>query len=231
MKRLKVNIILMDVDGTMTDVGGKRKTMALTPLEHLVRLVMEQYSIEADEAERKIRACGDPNLHCLSEFLPVLGIDEEQYFLSLKNDLADYISIPADTVAFLRAMKEKKIPVCMATANSLFMGLAKLAVGGIADRNGSEFITRCHPGNEFLDPLGKFSGNYYSNILRKYNYPPDMTMMIGDEPEYDLYPALKAGIRYGVIIRRNQKESILQKERGIFINSLEVLTSMIRKGA
>ena len=55
--------------------------------------------------------------------------------------------------------------------------------------------------------------------------------MIGDEPEYDLYPALKAGIRYGVIIRRNQKESILQKERGIFINSLEVLTSMIRKGA
>lgn len=53
MKRLKVNIILMDVDGTMTDVGGKRKTMALTPLEHLVRLVMEQYSIEADEAERK----------------------------------------------------------------------------------------------------------------------------------------------------------------------------------
>ena len=111
------------------------------------------------------------------------------------------------------------------------MGLAKLAVGGIADRNGSEFITRCHLGNEFLDPLGKFSGNYYSNILRKYNYPPDMTMMIGDEPEYDLYPALKAGIRYGVIIRRNQKESILQKERGIFINSLEVLTSMIRKGA
>ena len=92
----------MDVDGTMTDVGGKRKTMALTPLEHLVWLVMEQYSIEADEAERKIRACGDPNLHCLSEFLPVLGIDEEQYFLSLKNDLADYISIPADTVAFLR---------------------------------------------------------------------------------------------------------------------------------
>lgn len=58
-----------------------------------------------------------------------------------------------------------------------------------------------------------------------------MTMMIGDEPEYDLYPALKADIRYGVIIRRNQKESILQKERGIFINSPEVLTSMIRKDA
>ena len=203
MERLKVQTILMDVDGTMTDIGGKGKTMSQSPLEHLVRLVMAKYSVDAEEAERKIRSCGDPDINCLSEFIPELGVDEEQYFSVLKNDLANHIAVPDDAAAFLRAMKKKDIPIYAATANSRFMTLAKLSVRELADRSGSEFLAGCHSGNEFLDSSGKFSENFYPNILKNHGYSPDMTIMIGDEPKYDLYPAVKAGVGYGVIIQRD----------------------------
>ena len=229
MRTMRIKVILMDVDGTMTNPGGENRIMDQTPLEHLVQFVMTRHGVSAQEAMRKILDCGNPELCCLSELLPKLGIDEEPYFQALKKDLAEHISIPDDTLSFLRAMKEKGIPVCAATTNSRFMVLAKLAVRGIADRNGCEYLSAFHSGNEFQDPRGKFSGNYFPNILNCHGYPPDRTIMIGDEPEYDLHPALKAGIRYAAILRRDQKESLLLRDGGMFVNSLEVLADRMEK--
>ncbi len=219
----------MDVDGTITDIGGKGKIMDQSPLEHLVRFVMEKYSVDAEEAKRKIQSCGDLDINCLSEFLPELGIDEEEYFSVLRQDLTKHITIQDDAIVFLKVMREKKIPVYATTANSRFMTFAKLSVRGLADCAGSEFLAGCHPGNEFHDPLGKFSRNFYQNILKNHDYSPDKTIMIGDEPEYDLYPALKAGIGYGAIINRSQKGGILHKDGGIFVNSLRTLANIITR--
>ena len=139
------------------------------------------------------------------------------------------IIITPDTLRFFRKMKEINIPVCTASTNSVFMSLAKLSAAGIADLNGCSFIAKYHPGCEFGDPEGKFSPDYFPAILRNHGYDPERTMMIGDEPERDLYPALASGIRYGVIIDRKQKEPVVFRDNGIFINSLDHLSKIIEE--
>ena len=226
MSLLTVKRILMDVDGTMTDSLAEN-CMEKSPFRHLTELVMKQDRISENEAERKIRSCGDVENQCLSEFLPALKVDPVQYFEAIKEDLARHIVIPEDTVFFLKTMRERGIPVCTATTNSRFITLAKLAVGGLADISGSPYIAAYHPGCEFGDPAGKFSEHYFPNILKHHGYDPATLMMLGDEPKRDLYPALKAGIRYGVIIDRNQPEKIIRRDGGIFIHSLKDLSAMI----
>ena len=226
MQKLSVKRVLMDVDGTMTD-SPAGSCMGKSPLRHLVELVMEQHGLSAEAAERKILNCGDLDTQCLSEFLPMLEVDPVRYFEAVKEDLARHITIPEDTVAFLKAMKRKGIRVCTATTNSRFMTLAKLSVAGLADRNGCAYLAAYHAGNEFGDPEGKFSERYFPNILRHHGYDLETTMMIGDEPEHDLYPALKAGIRRCVIIDRKQTADMLQKDGGIFVNDLGVVNAII----
>ena len=225
MVKLTVKRVLMDVDGTMTAASDVH-SMGKSPLRHLIDLVTARHHLSAAEAEQRILHCGDPDIQCLSEFLPALEIEPELYFDALKEDLSRHIYIPKDTVYFLKTMRDRGIPVCAATTNSRFMTLAKLAVGGLADINGSPYLAAYHPGCEFRDPAGKFSVHYFPNILKHHGYDPETTLMLGDEPEHDLYPALKAGIRYGVIVARGQKEDLLRKDGGIFIRSLRILAEM-----
>lgn len=226
MPPLTIKRILIDVDGTITD-SPDDSAMEKSPLHHLVELVMERHGIGANEAELKIRNCGCVETRCLSEFLPALGVDPLRYFKSIKEDLARHMLVTEDAVRFLKAMREQGIPVCTATTNSRFMTLAKLAVAGLADINGSPCIETFHAGCEFGDPEGKFSRHFFPNILKYHGYDPETTMMIGDEPEHDLYPALNAGIRHCVILDRKQKEAMLQKEGGIFARDLDVVNEII----
>ena len=226
MMHLTVKRILMDVDGTMTDTPAG-SSMAKSPLRHLTELVMQRHGVGESGAERMIRSCGDMDTRCLSEFLPALEIDPERFFEVIKADLSDHIVIPEDTVNFLKEMKERGIPVCAATTNSRFMTLAKLAAGGLAGIGGSPYIAAYHSGCEFCDPKGKFSDHYFPNILKHHGYDPATVMMIGDEPEHDLYPALKAGIRYGVIIDRGQKAEMIEWDGGIFVKNLETVSALI----
>lgn len=226
MKKLAVKSVLMDVDGTMTEFR-ENALPGKGPMKLLIDLIAEKEGIPEDEAEKKIRSAGDVANICLSEFFPALGVDREEYFTLFKEELSRQIFIPEDTVFFLHDMKERKIPIYSATTNSPFVTLAKLAVGGLADLKGTPFLAGFHPGNEFGDPMGKFSPHFFPNILQHHNYDPSTILMLGDEKERDLFPALSAGIRYGVIIDRKQKEDIQEKEGGIFVRSLKILAEMI----
>ena len=226
MVKLTVKRVLMDVDGTMTAASDVH-SMGKSPLRHLIDLVTARHHLSAAEAEQRILHCGDPDIQCLSEFLPALEIEPELYFDALKEDWSRHIYIPEDTVYFLKTMRDRGIPVCAATTNSPFMTLVKLAVGGLADIHGCPYISAFHPGCEFRDPLGKFSERYFPNILKHHGYDPETAMMIGDVPARDLLPALKAGIRYGAVIDRNQKEEIIVRNGGFFVSSLKFLADMI----
>ena len=226
---MNIATILIDIDGTMTAVLPGADMNSTDPLTILASVVSQKYEIPQTEAEIKIRSCGDIEKQCLSEFLPRLGISKESYFSELHKMMKKAICITPDTLRFLQKMKELNIPVCTATTNPVFITLAKLSVAGIADIDGCSFITRYHPGCEFGDPAGKFSSDYFPAILRNHKYDPTRTMMIGDEPKRDLYPALAAGIRYGVIIDRKQQDPVIFRDGGIFINSLDNLSKMIQE--
>lgn len=228
MKPIEVKTILMDVDGTMTRVINPKQE----PQHHfwniLVNMLMEKYHLTCEAAEAKIRSCGDPDQQCLSTLLKPLNIGKQTYFDAIAEGFSHTIEVPEDTILFFQAMQKKGIPVCTATTNPPFFTCAKLAVGGIATLEGCKYLTRHHPGNEFNDPQGKFSPHFFPNILKHHGYDPAHTMMIGDEPKRDLYPALEAGIRYCVIIDRKQQEDIIEKEGGIFIRAYSVLINKIK---
>lgn len=228
MQKIPVSAILMDVDGTMTAQNAAR-ALTRSPLEHLAALTARDHKCSVEKAVEMIQSCGDINTHCLSEFLDRLKVSRQEYFDSLVGDLEENIVITDDTVRFFQNMQKKDIPVSTATTNSEFMTYAKLAVGKLADISGSPFIARCHGGNEFGDPKGKFSENFYPNIIKNHPYDPASVMMIGDEALRDALPALAAGIGWGVTIDRNAAENIIVSGRHITVNSLDNLLPLIEK--
>ena len=128
MKQLKINRILVDVDGTMTwYLKNPQKSKSM--MQCLNEMVQKKYYIDGKCAADK-----------------------------------------EDTIVFPEMMKKAGIPVCTATTNSVFATLVKMAVGDLADVNGSPYISAFHPGNEFKNPEGKFSARYFSDIIKHHNY-------------------------------------------------------------
>ena len=62
-------IILIDIDGTMTGYHSVQKQSDLSPLVHLENLVRKKYGLSRDDANKKICSCGNMEVQCLSEFL------------------------------------------------------------------------------------------------------------------------------------------------------------------
>lgn len=224
-----IKYILMDVDGTMTDYLNPGTPMSeFSPLTHLENLVMKKHGISREEAFRRISVCGDMEVQCLSEFLPMLDVDPSDYFNVMAEDFKKFIYIPDDTIRFLHDLKDKRIALYTATTNSSFITRVKLSLGNIADLESCPLLTGYCPGCMFRDPLGKYSPSYYPNILKHYGFDPETVMMIGDEPAHDMLPALQTGIRYGITIDRKQKQKWFFKEGGIYVNSLDILTELMK---
>lgn len=228
MKKMKVKHIFTDIDGTLV-VYPENVEFSRSPMALLEDLVMEKHGIPRNEANRKIRSCGNTAIQCLSEFLEELEIPGESYFKSLCSALENNLQIPDDTVRFLEFLKVNNFEVYTATTNSPFVTWAKLAVAGLASVEGTTYFTGYFPGCSFKDPRGKNDPEYYDKILQAGCFAPEYSMMIGDIPEKDAFPALKAGMRYGVNIDRRQADPIIEKDGILRINSFDHLIPLLEK--
>jgi len=223
---MKVKYIFMDIDGTMTRyVQGKEYEES--PRTLLENLVMEKDGLSREEAWQKILACGDIDTHCLSEFLPMLGIEAGIYFQKLYDSVKPNVEVCEDTKRFLPYVKEHGFLLYTATTNPPFITNIKLSIGGLADQNGSPYLTGYYPGCAFLDPMGKYAPDFYKRILADGPFNPEYCMMIGDELSRDAIPAMKAGMRYGVNIDRNQDERIYERDGVLHVNSLDELIPLL----
>ncbi len=224
---ISVDVALIDIDGTIT-TPIRNKDFAVSPLEQLLRLVMQSESISKEAALAKIRQTGDIKTSCIFKFLAPLGISVELYWNMLLQDIKDGIIIPEDAIFFIKNLRSRNIRLFSATTNSRMATLLKLSVGGLGDINGSPYFDGYFGGDSFADPLGKWSPDFFPSILKAGGFDPKRTLMIGDDPERDMLPALQAGIAHVAIIDRHQKETILHKGGVIFINSLEFLYHMLK---
>ena len=225
---MKVKHIFADIDGTLV-IYPRNREFSVSPGEIFSDMVMKKYGISREEAWKKIKSCGDTSVHCLSEFIETLEISREAYFEALRNSLKGNLEIPDDTVRLLTFLKENSFELYTATTNPPFVTWVKLADAGLAAIDGSPFFTGYFPGCAFLDPRGKSDPGYYSKILKAGSFDPEFSLMIGDVPEKDALPAMKAGMRYGVNIDRNQSEPVSEKEGVLYINSFDVLIPMLEK--
>ena len=225
---MKVKHIFIDIDGTLTVYPSKQE-FTTSPMALLEELVMARWGLSRPEANAKIRTCGDTSVQCLSEFLDDLQISRQAYFEALCDSLKENIHIPEDSVRLLKFLKENGFEVYTATTNSPFATWAKLSGSGLATLDGSEYFTGYFPGCAFLDPRGKNDPGYYTKILQRGSFDPSLCLMIGDIPEKDALPALKAGMRCGVNICRTSPEPLVEKEGILHINSFDVLLPLLEK--
>ena len=225
--KLNVKNVLMDVDGTMTEEKENWHVLQTPPHEILTALLMKKHKISRGAALKLINAAGDINVMCLFDLLDKLEIPKGTYWNLVKNDIKKYISIPEDVVYFIKDLKAKGIKLFSATTNSRMMTLLKMSINGLATIDGSPYMSGFFSGNSFNDPKGKFSENFFPSIIKHGGFDPDTTMMIGNEIERDLEPALKTGIKHVVIIDKKQALPLVYRNRGIFVNSLKIISDML----
>jgi len=198
---VKIEYVLTDVDGTLTSVD-KTGGMGRSILSHF----------------QEAAGCDDvpPSDVCISKTLEKYGISPEDFARKLREDLARHTVLRPDAVEFLRFCKSSGRRLYTATTNSKYIALLKLSLGGITEKDFSGFFG----GDAFGDPLGKGSPAYFPSILAALGSTGENVAMIGDEPDFDLYPALRAGVGTVIIVDLRQREDVCRKNGAYFVNSL-----------
>jgi len=228
LPRLTATDVLIDMNGTLTCLKKHKTKDEKSFLNLLVELMMESKVISKEEALKRIKKVGNPNTTCLFSFLPTLGISRHDYWDKVQQYLSKRIEIAKDAVYLILTLPKRGIRLYSATTNSRMATLSKLAVSGLATIDGSPYFTGFFGGDSFGDPLGKFSPSFFPSIIKETHLKPAKTLMIGDDQEHDLAPALAAGIKQVVLVKRDQKEPFIKKnDGGIYVNSLKWVLKMI----
>ena len=229
-QKLKIENVLMDVDGTMTLAEKGTGTMRISPLDHLANLVAAADGGSREEALSRINEVGDIQTTCLFDMLDTLGVSKAAYWTLLRGELERTTHMAEDAVCFIKDLKAKGIKLFSATTNSPAMTLLKMSLAGLATIDGSPYMAGFFGGNAFNDPEGKYSANFFPAIMGRGKFDPETTMMVGDEIERDLKPALKAGIKHVVMVDRGRQEPMSLEHGAVFVNSLRVVSEMIVVG-
>ncbi len=160
---------------------------------------------------------------CLFQLAAKYGLPlRELWNRMLKLHERSGIAVPDDAKEFLRQAKQAGFTVCAATSNSRMTSLGKLASGGMADFDGSPYISEFF-GGDTIDG-GKSSPDFYRTILSKLGLPADRVVMIGDNLRADGRWANEAGISQVAIIDRNATDPIrLSSEGFVIVNNLPTI--------
>ena len=226
MKQLNVQTVLIDIDGTIVEQFREKKPLSGSIV--LADLLYRKKGIPQKETLEMLTEIFDPATSSISSVLPRFNVTEDDLWQPLIDDYKTHTRVMPDAAEFLIRMKELQLPVYTASTNAAFTARIKLAEGGLAFATFSPYITGYFPGNAFDDPRGKYDPDYFCKIIRTGGFEPAQTLMVGDEIEHDLIPALRAGIAYVVIVNRSQKEPIIEKDGGIFVNSLSMVAGAVR---
>lgn len=200
--------ILVDIDGTLTSVNikhGMQKSFA----GHFYEMLGKCPEIPGDI--------------CISKILPQYGISEKDYAEHVLKDMSQHTFIRPDAINFLNYCIASDKNLYTATTNSKYISLMKLSLGNFKEEDFTGFFG----GDTFNDPLGKFSPDFYSDILKALNSDGSDVIMIGDEWEHDSEPAQKAGIKYTVHIDINAKDDYIKKGNAFYVNSLDFVKDII----
>ncbi|MHC4873027.1 MAG: HAD family hydrolase [Planctomycetota bacterium] len=218
--KTKITDVLIDVDGTITGTKMDLRKDTSSCLEILVKEVMEKHRLDKDSSLELISSKGSPETECIFNITDRLDIQKSDYWNKLQKNIAEVTEVEPDAAFFIKFLLENNIPLYSATTNSRMMTLLKLSIGGLADIDGSKYFKGYFGGDTFGDPKGKFSDKFYTDIIKTGNFDSESILMVGDDPQWDLEMALKAGINNIVIVDRTMPSDIEYKNEGIYVNSL-----------
>ena len=224
--RLAGNTVLIDIDGTIT----YSEPLAEDPFIGTLRdMLVQTRGLSEAGAMTRIHDQFDPEREDIYDHIAPMGIDPQAYWNTLMSHLKKVVRVFPDAAQMIRMLHRRGFRLFPATTNGRMACLAKLAVGGLADRFGSPFFDDIFGGSNIV-PDGKSSPRFFEALVNRIGAKPEEVIVVGDDPKYDLAYAKGAGIGQVVLPRRNQREDwVLDKDGGIYVKSLTVILNMIQK--
>ena len=224
--RFAANCVLFDIDDTITYLIGRSERNCF--LETLCDLVVEAQGVSRDEAHEAILARLDPERESLGPHIEPLGVSFDVYWTTLVSRLRKQVAVHSDAADAIRELRRNGFRLYTATTNARLACLAKLAVGGLADRIGSPFFDDLFGGSE-VTPDGKSGPSFFRAILERIDAEAREVVVVGDSPRADLGYARAAGIEQVILPRRDQDADwIREPDGGVYVKSLRIVAEMVR---
>jgi len=226
-----VKTIFVDIDATLTDL----KPGTVNDSDPLAELVAKKNGITMDEARRRKKKAEDSVPEMVGGIWPFgildeLKVSEEELWEAYQADAKEKLFMHSDAKRFLLGLNKRypNVKVYTATTNPRLIIYAKLAVAGLANKEGSPYLDDAFGGEEIYSG-GKVCPEFYTALLEKTDSDPETTLMVGDHPEMDLALAKAAGIKQVALPRRDQEEDwVCESDGGVYFKYLDYLLDFIK---
>lgn len=214
--------IFIDIDGTIvediscyTEVGYFEYALS--------NILTKKYSLspsdslkEVLKAEEKVMG-KDPFLA-----LSFLGfeVSEGALWKEILKIQKKVLKIYPDAVWLIKKLYNTGDNLYIYTNNTVNRALAKLTCAGLANRTVSKYFKKIY-GYDFAG-CQKDSSDFYHKILRDREFNMENIVIVGDDPVCDMKIPAEVGIKKFIIVNREQRESIIEKDGSYFVNDLKL---------
>lgn len=228
MINLNFKTVFVDIDTTLTD--PKPEFICTDSTDPFILLVAKVNDVSIAEAREMIFSELDAVGDLTKKIYPFgmlgkLNVTDDELWQIFAKKAEEDLFMHDDAKCFLMGLRETRpdVKVFTATTNPQLIIYSKLAIVGLADKNGSPYLDGAFGGEEVY-PGGKLYPEFYTALLERTGADPKTTLMVGDSPEFDLALAKAAGIDQVVLVRRDQDEDfVMEDDGGIYLKRLDTI--------
>lgn len=217
-------VFIVDIDGTLVDDKPWSEYPASelvwgNPIFGVLRDVMVEDGRDFAESKKIIEDHADKLVYWdYPDFIADFGLPVEKCYELLRAWHISHLSVYDDAVAAVKHLKKKSRTLCIVSNNPIVGCLMKVERAGLANIHGSEYFSRILGANNLRGQ--KSNKALWLRAVAQIGINPKYIVTIGDNPVEDGDNPLSAGIGHAVIIRRGQKEEVIEQGQKIYVRDI-----------
>ena len=229
MKIIKAQIIICDIDATVTDVYAEHSHADFRDkvFDIFARGIACRRKISLNEANCVLNDFAN-NLMVwwdYPDFISYFDLDPIAVWQEMRQVHKDMLYVYEDAVEMVKRLHSMNKYLYIVSNNPVTGCLLKLETAGLAELNGTTFFRRIFGTN--VTRGMKSQVPMWKRIIANFDIAPEQIVTIGDHLLEDFKIPQKAGIGYSFIIDRRSKVPINQQDSQTTVNSFEHLQNII----
>jgi HAD superfamily hydrolase (TIGR01549 family) len=231
---IKVKNVLVDVDNTLTyernnylrkGIPGGDNYMMLLLAEILAEKFRISFLLALEKAKNGAKPCGRMNPFFAVENNPQWRISETELWNRCIDWQEHHLFFYKDAVYMVKQLKKRGFNLMVASNNGTKGILLKLARGGFAGRDGTDYFSRLF--GDDLTGCQKDNARYFKEVIKMSKIDPLKSVMIGDNLEQDCFIPQQAGFKNIIIVDRKSRKKIIKNE-AVVVNSLKTVVDILQ---